>query len=59
MLYSAIKGMCFISANGSIESPQTVHYFDHQNVTTEMVDQDVKESHENCKLINALEGEQK
>ena len=27
MLYSAIKGMCSISANGSIESPQTVHYW--------------------------------
>ena len=26
MLYSAIKGMCSISANGSIKSPQAVHY---------------------------------
>ena len=59
MLYSAIEGICFISANGSIESPQTVHYFDHQNVTTKMADQDLKESHENCKLRKALEVEQK
>ena len=31
MLYGAIKGMRFISANVSIESPQTIHYFHHQN----------------------------
>ena len=53
MLYSAIKGMCsirnYISTNGSIESPETVHYraflqSHHQN------GQDVKESHE--KTVN-------
>ena len=36
MLYRSITGMCFISENGSIESPQTVHYWaflrsHHQN----------------------------
>ena len=31
MFYRAIKVKCFISANGSIESPQTAHYFHHQN----------------------------
>ena len=50
MLYSAIKGMWCISANGSIESPQTVHHWAFWKVTTKMADQDVKESHE--KTVN-------
>ena len=59
MLYSAIKGMCSISANASIESTQIVHYWiflksHHQNgwPRSESV------TSKNCKLRKALEVEQ-
>ena len=52
MLYSAIKGMCFISANGSIESP---HHLRLSIIfTTKMADQDVKESHEKTVNLETL-----
>ena len=60
MLYSAIKGMCSISANGSIKSPQAVHYWaflksHHQNVWPRCE----RVTWKNCKLRNALEVDQK
>ena len=60
MLYSAIKGMCSISANGSIESPQTVHYWaflrsHHQNGWPRCE----RDTWKKYKLRNALEVEQK
>ena len=60
MLYSAIKGMCSISANGSIESPQTVHYWaflksHHQNGWPRCE----RVTWKNCKRRNTLEVTQK